>query len=118
MLLIGSLPFACKGDNGEKVLLRCYFPLGGGSAGPGKEAIADTTHRLQKDRLGGIVFNITAQADHKVVDGARIGVLVDPPDLLQQLLAGDDAALVEDKIAQQVGLHQGKADGLIRGGEL
>ncbi len=114
MLLIGSLPFPCKGDNAAKVLLRC-FPLGGN---PGQKAITDTTHGLQKDRLGGIVFNISAQADHKVVDGACIGVLVDPPNLLQQFLARDDAALVEDKIAQQVGLHQGKADGLIRGGEL
>ena len=90
---------------------RCYFGVTSRSpaapAGPGKETIADAAHRLQKDRLGGIVFNITAQADHEVVDGARVGVLAHPPDLLQQLLAGDDAALVEDKIAEQVATPSG-----------
>ena len=119
MLLIGSLPFACRGDNGEKVLLRCWCSLSRRiRRHPGKEAIANTTHRLQKDRLGRIVFNLTAQPHHKVVDGARIRILVDSPNLLQQFLAGNDAALIEDKIPQQVGLHQGKADGLIGSGEL
>ena len=84
----------------------------------GKKTIADPAHRLEKDRVGGIVFDITAQPDHKVVDGAGVGVLVHPPHLLQQLLARDDPALVLDKITEQVALHQGEADGLIRGGEL
>src|ERR1700733_14613184 len=116
MLLIGSLPLAQGDGNGQKVLLSFLFALFGRV--PGKEAIADAAHRLQKDRFRGIVFYITAQADHEVVDGPRVSILVYPPDLLQQLLAGDDAPLVEDEIAQQVSLHQGKADSLIRGGEL
>ena len=94
---------------------RCYVPCVGHAR---EKTIADAANGLQKHRLGGIVFNVTAQADHEVVDGTRVGVLAHSPYLLQQLLAGDDASLVEHQVAEQIALHQGETDGLIRGREL
>src|ERR1700735_3564496 len=100
MLLFGSLPPPSAAGNDPKVI----GPRPGYS---GQKTIADAADGLQKDRLGGIVFNVTAQADHEVVDGTRVGVLAHSPYLLQQLLAGDDASLVEHQIAEQIALHQG-----------
>ena len=80
MLLCGSLPAACPAGNGEKV-------LGGGTrrrpCNAWKETIANAAHGFQENRLGGIVFNVTAQPDHEVVDGPCVRVLVHPPDLFQ-----------------------------------
>jgi hypothetical protein len=80
MLLSGSLPLPSNTGNGEKVLGRA---IGGATIHTGQKTIAYAAHRLEKNRLGRIVFNVSAQANHEVVDGAGICVLVHSPDLLQ-----------------------------------
>ena len=112
MLLTGSLPLPSNTGNGEKVLRRA---IAGMSSHAGQETIADAAHGLKKNRLSGIVFNVTAQANHEVVDGARIRILVHSPDLFQQLLARDDAPLVQHQVTKQIAFHQSKANVLGRG---
>ena len=115
MLLTGSLPLPSNTSNGEKVLRRA---IAGMSSHAGQETIADAAHSLKKNRLSGIVFNVTAQANHEVVDGARIRIFVHSPDLFQQLLARDDAPLVQHQITKQVAFHQSEADVLGRSRKL
>ena len=110
MLLERRMTFVDRADNGEKVL--CIQREETSSTG--QEPIADTAHRLQKYGFGGIVLNITAQPDHKVVDGPGVSIFMDPPDLLQQFFARDNAALIEYQVAEQVALHQSQVDGFVR----
>ena len=70
MLLIGSLPLPLETGNGEKVLF-------------GQEAVADAANGFEKLRLRRVVFDVTAQTNHEVIDGARIRVLAYAPDLFQ-----------------------------------
>src|SRR3984885_1019994 len=74
------------------------------------EAIADAAHCSEKDWIGRIVLDITAQAHDEVVDGARVRVLAHAPHLLQQLLARNAAPLMPHQVAQQVSLHDGEAN--------
>jgi Leucine-rich repeat (LRR) protein len=83
MLLSGSLPLPSNTGNGEKVLGRA---IGGAASHAGQETIPDAAHSLEKNRLSRIVFNVTAQTNHEVVDGARIRILVHSPDLFQQIM--------------------------------
>ena len=46
----------------------------------------------------------------EVIDGPRVRVLVQAPDLLQNLFARDDLAIVSDEVAQQLRFHQREAD--------
>jgi hypothetical protein len=89
MLLKGSLLLGSKAANGEKVLF-------------GQKAIADAAYRFEKLRLRRVVFDVTAQTDHEVIDGARIRVLAYSPDLFQQLLARDDATPVLYQVSEEV----------------
>ena len=56
-------------------------------------------------RLGGIFFKVAPQADDEVVDGARVGVLVQAPDVLKNGFAGYISAIVPDEVAQQFRFH-------------
>src|ERR1700677_1954552 len=109
MLLFGSLPSTPITSNGAKVLGRRYTR---------KKTITDTTHRFQKNRLGGIVFNVAAQTHHEIIDSPGVCILTHSPHLLQQFLARDDAALIENQVTQQVRFHEGEPDCLVRSGEL
>src|SRR5882724_885099 len=111
MLLSGSLPLPSNAGNGEKVLGPA---IGAAASHAGQKTIPNAAHRLEKNRLSRIVFNVTAQTNHEVVDGARIRILVHSPNLLQQLLARDNASLVEHQITKQIAFHQGEADVLER----
>src|SRR5690348_16657668 len=70
------------------------------------EAVADASHREHVTGLGGLGLDVLAQPDDEVVDGARVGVLAEAPDVLEHRLAGYRTPLVVDEIAEQVGLHQ------------
>ena len=68
--------------------------------------------------VGGVVFDVAAETDDEVVDGASVGVFVDAPDLFEDLLAGDDLAFVLGEVAEEVGFHQGEMSDAIGGDEL
>ena len=76
----------------------------------GDEAIADAAHRLQVNRVHGIIFKVAPESDDEVVDRARIRVLMQMPDLIQNFAARNGAARVGNKIAQQFDLHHGEAN--------
>ena len=48
---------------------------------------------------GGVVFDVAAEADDEVVDGASVGVFVDAPHLFKDLFAGDDLAFAFGEVA-------------------
>src|SRR5260370_22532125 len=80
--------------------------LGSGS-GVGEEAVADAADGDEVLGVGGIVFNVAAEADDEVVDGAGVGVLVGAPDLFEDLFAGDDLAFAFGEVAVEGGFPVG-----------
>ena len=67
--------------------------------------------------VGGVVFDVAAEADDEVVDGAGVGVFVDAPDLFEDVLAGDDLAFAVGEVAEEVGFHEGEVGGAVGGDE-
>ena len=68
-------------------------------------------------RVGRVVLDIAAQSDDKVIDSPSVGVFMNAPDLLEDLLAGDDLTFPIGKISQQIGFHQGQVGNAVRGDE-
>ena len=80
--------------------------------------IAEASHGAEVARFGRLAFDVAAQADDEIVDGPRVGVFVEIPDVLQDCFARDRMATVLDKIAEELGLHQGKLKDLVSGAQL
>src|SRR6185312_13562327 len=72
------------------------------------EAITHAANRQQMSRFRRIVFDIAAQANDEIVDGAGVGVFVQSPYFFENRLAGDDPSLVSYEMAQQFRFHQGQ----------
>src|SRR3954469_1542694 len=92
--------FVFAGEVGGKKQLAARSPRGeGGSA---DEFVAGAVDG--EDVLGfvGRTLDLLPELRHEVVDGARGRRLLVAPDLIQDLLAGDDLAGVRDEIPQQV----------------
>ena len=89
----------------------------GPGLGLGEEAVADAANGDEVLGVGGVVFDVAAEADDEVVDGAGVGILVDAPDLFEDLLAGDDLAFAFGEVAEEVGLHEGEMGGAVGGDE-
>jgi len=83
----------------------------------GEEAVAYASYGEEVLGGGGVVFDVTAETDDEVVDGAGVGVFVDAPDLLEDLFAGDDLTVAVGEVAEEVGLDEGEVGGAIRGDE-
>ena len=67
------------------------------------------------DGLGRVGFEVAAEADDEVVDGAGVGVFFYVPDVFEKLGARNDLAGVIEEIAQEVGLHEGEVNGFVLG---
>src|SRR5436305_2491673 len=63
-------------------------------------------------RPGGIVLDIGPEPHDEIVDGARVGVLVQAPHFLQHRLPRDRTALVPDEMPQEIRFHQGEREDL------
>ena len=63
--------------------------------------------------LGGVAFDVAAEANDEIVDGASVGVFVQIPDVVQDSFAGDGMTAVADQVAEKFGLHQGELKGLL-----
>src|ERR1700677_387613 len=70
------------------------------------EAVADAADGRQVSRLGRIFFDVAAEADDKVVDGASVSVFVQPPNIFQDRFARDGIAFAADQMAQEFCFHQ------------
>ena len=66
---------------------------------------------------GGIIFDVAAEADDEVVDGAGVGVFVDAPDFFEDVFAGDDLAFVGGEVTEEIGFHKGEVGGAVGGDE-
>src|SRR5688572_4451635 len=69
------------------------------------ELIADATHGQQDLRRCRAVFDVPPQPYDEVVDRARVGALVQTPDVFEDRPARDRLSGVHHQIAQQVALH-------------
>jgi hypothetical protein len=74
--------------------------------------VADAAHGEQQCRPAGIVFHVAAETHDEVVDGARVGVFAERPDVFENRLARDRLAGVSDQVGQQVALHLGEVVGV------
>ncbi len=66
-------------------------------------------------RLRRIVFNVAPQPDNKIVDGARVGIFVQAPDFLENLLARNHAPIVAHQMAQEFRFHQRQVNDVVDG---
>lgn len=81
----------------------------------GEEAIADPPDGNEVDGVGGVVLDVASEADDEVIDGAGVRILVDTPDLFEDVLAGDDLTFVFGKVAEEVGFHEGEVGDAVGG---
>ena len=75
--------------------------------------IAKSAHGKQMSGLGRLFFNVTAQPDDEIIDGARVSIFFQVPNLLQDFLARNGTAAIAYEKAQQLNLHQGELKGLL-----
>ena len=54
------------------------------------EAVADSAHSQQVDGIRRVRLEIAPQANDEVIDRPRVGVLMDVPDVFQNVFARDD----------------------------
>ena len=67
--------------------------------------------------MEGSFFDVAAQAHDEIVDGARVGVFVQAPDVFEDGFARNGAAVVPNQVAQQLGFHQSELDGVVLGAQ-
>src|SRR5258705_12560118 len=70
------------------------------------ESIANPSYRQKMFRLGGIVFNILPQTYDEVIDGPRVGILVEPPHIFKNCLPRHNIAFMLNEVTQQLRFHQ------------
>src|SRR5271156_2229700 len=68
--------------------------------------------------LGGVFFDVAAEADDEIVYGAGVGVFVQAPDVFEDGFAGDGAAFAADQVTQELGFHEGELDRFVVGAQL
>jgi len=89
-----------------------------GISGVGEKAVSDASDGGEVGRVGGVVFDVAAEADDEVVDGAGVSVFVDAPDVFEDGFARDDLAGAVGEVAEEVCLHHGEVGGAMRSDEL
>ena len=88
-------------------------PKGATLLGLGDKLIAKSADRNQVLRLGGIVFNVAAQADNEIINRARIGIFLQVPDLFQNFFARYGTPAIADEIAEQICFHQRELENVL-----
>src|SRR5271156_5345706 len=74
----------------------------------GDEAVPDSANREQMAGRGGVFFDIAPQPDDKVINGARVRVFAQVPDILENRFARNGLTLAADQVAQELRFHQGE----------
>ena len=82
------------------------------------ELVAEAAHGEQVTRFGGVALDVAAEANDEIVDGARVGVFVEIPDVMQNCLARDGFAGAADEVAKEFGFHEGELNRLFADLEL
>lgn len=68
--------------------------VGGGGDRFLNELVADAAHGEKVSGSCGIAFEVAAEADDEVIDGAGGGRGVEAPDAVEELIASEDVAFV------------------------
>src|SRR5439155_4318478 len=76
------------------------------------QPVPDPVARLDERMAGRAAVDLVAQSTHEDVDGAVAVRLTAAPDLLQQLVAGDDTAALEGQLIEQPELRWSQARAL------
>src|ERR1700687_863222 len=79
----------------------------------GNELVAEAPDGYQVAGFGRFFFDIPAQTHDEIVDGARVRILVQIPDVLKDRFSGNRMAGVLDQIAKQLRFHQSELKALI-----
>src|SRR6185369_4115702 len=79
-------------------------PLRSFALGSGHELIAEAVDREDVARLAALGLDLLAQLDDEVVDGAVGRVRLEPPNLVEDLVAGDGLAALLPEHAQELDL--------------
>src|SRR5205085_3493101 len=82
---------------------------GRGAACSGLEAVAHAPHRLQVGGVTGVGLELLAEAADVHGDRGAVGDL-ETPDVVEELLAGEDLARVPGEERQQVELERGQSE--------
>src|SRR5215813_13385142 len=73
------------------------------------ESVSDSANCEQMPGARRIVFDITAQADDEVVNGAGVSVFAEAPDLIENWFSRDDPAAIANQMTKEFGFHDGQA---------
>src|SRR5436190_10462064 len=87
-------------------------------AAVGHEAITDAAYRQEVTRRGRIILDVAPQTHDEVVDGARVGVFVHTPHVLENGFAGDRPPAVLHEVAEQACLHGRQCEAIVTAGQL
>src|SRR5579862_3714344 len=60
--------------------------------------------------LAGVILDVAPQPDDKVVNGASVGIYVQPPNFLKNRLTSNDATAIANQMPQQFRFHQSQLD--------
>src|SRR5579862_2233262 len=82
------------------------------------ELVAEATNGEEITRLGGLGFDVAAEAHNEVVNGAGVGVFEEVPDILKNGFAGDGFAAIADEVAEKFAFHERQLKDLVAAAEL
>src|SRR3954470_7088250 len=77
---------------------------------PCQKAIPNTPHGEQMPGMSRVILNVPSQPHNKIIDCPGVCVLVQSPDLFQNLFARDYLAIVLHEMPQQFRLHHREPD--------
>src|ERR1035441_8958655 len=81
----------------------------------GQEAIPHSAYGQQVLGMRRVLLDVFTQSHNKIIDGARVGIFVQTPNLFENRLPRDNLAAVANKMPQQFGFHEGQAKYLAMG---
>ena len=82
------------------------------------ELVAETADGEEMAGLGGVAFDVAAETNDEIVDGAGVGVFVEIPDILKDCFAGDGFAGAADEVTEEFGFHERELESLLADFEL
>ena len=63
-------------------------------------------------RLGRLLLDVPPQANDEIIDGARVGILVEIPDIFEDRFSRNGMPDILDQVAEQFGFHEGQLERL------
>src|SRR6185312_7353672 len=84
----------------------------------GHKLVTQAAHREQMFWFGGVLLDVSPQANDKIIHRASISVFVEIPHLLEDLLTAYGTPGIADQIAQQIQFHERELIDLVTAAKL